>query len=339
MRALTAAIRLRASDKSRPVTASSRSCGLRERELSGKESRLAVQDFEVARGAAPVAHVRQPGRVFGGICQLLLLDPDLLAFPIADERIGHFAKRLLHRALIDERRLLRAGFGKPDAVSNSAAFEDRLQRAGAEGPQPCGTCEQPGERGALISADGGQRDLREIVCLGDADLCVRRDQLLLRLEDVRAAFEQRRRKSRRNLRRMWLVDERPPSSDAFGISSDEDADEVFLLFDPPFEIRDRGPRAEHELFGLPHVEHGGGAAVRKELRQAQRVLPRRERLARDLQFEVLFAQLEIGARHIADERTDDLTLRPLLRREGWREQTPWRVGTCPRSPAPTRAKT
>src|SRR6476619_2997576 len=57
---------------------------LRERELSRKESRLTVQDFEVARGAPPVAHVRQVGGVLRGTCQLLLLAPDLLAFPIGN---------------------------------------------------------------------------------------------------------------------------------------------------------------------------------------------------------------------------------------------------------------
>ena len=117
----------------------------------------------------------------------------------------------------------------------------------------------------------GQRDLREIVCLRDPDLCVRCDQLLLRLEDVGAAFEQGRRKSRWNLQWMWLVDEPPSSNDALGVCSHEDADEVFLLFDPLFQIGDRGAGAEYELFSLSHVEHGCGAAVRKNLCQAQRV--------------------------------------------------------------------
>ena len=70
--------------------------------------------------------------------------------------------------------------------------------------------------------------------------------------------------------------------------------------------------AVDELFGLPHVQHGRRAAVRKQLRQPQRVSPGRERPARDLEFEILFAQLEIRARQVADERTDDLTLRPLF---------------------------
>ena len=173
-------------------------------------------------------------------CCCWILTSWLFRYPTSAS--DNFAKRLLHGALIDERHLLGAGFGKPDTVSNPPSFEDRLQRAGADAPQTRRTCEQPGESRTLRSADGGQRNLREIVCLGDADLCVRRHQLLLRLQDVRSAFEQRRRKSRGNLRWMWLVDERSTSSDAFGISSDEDADEVLLLFDPPFEIGDRGAR-------------------------------------------------------------------------------------------------
>jgi hypothetical protein len=103
--------------------------------LSGKRSRLTVQDFQVACRAAPVSDVRQPGRVFGGDCQLLLLAPDLLALPLRNERVGDVAKSLLHRPLVDERRFLSAGFRDPDTVANPAALENRLKRARAERPE------------------------------------------------------------------------------------------------------------------------------------------------------------------------------------------------------------
>ena len=50
---------------------------------------------------------------------------------------------------------------------------------------------------------------------------------------------------------MWLVDQRSTSSDAFGIPSDEDAEEVLLLFDPPFEI---GRNPEGIARGRPLVD-------------------------------------------------------------------------------------
>src|SRR5215813_14188343 len=114
---------------------------------------------------------------------------------------------------------------------------------------------------------------------------------------------------------MRLIDERPAAPDTLGIPAHENADEVLLLRDALFEVRDGGPRAEHELLGLPDVEHGRRATVREQLRQAQRVLSGRERPARDLQLEILLAQLEIGDRDVADEGTDDLTLGPFLRKE------------------------
>jgi hypothetical protein len=43
--------------------------------------------------------------------------------------------------------------------------------------------------GALRPAHRRQRDLGKEIRLGDADLCVRSDQLLFRLEDVRSAFD------------------------------------------------------------------------------------------------------------------------------------------------------
>jgi len=96
--------------------------GLRQHELGSEESRLAVQHLEVARRASPVSHVRQEGRVFRGGCQLLLLNSDLPASSIANQRVRHFTKRLLHGALIDERGFVRTGFGKPDTIPDSASF-------------------------------------------------------------------------------------------------------------------------------------------------------------------------------------------------------------------------
>src|SRR4029077_5947050 len=92
--------------------------GLCQRELRRKEPGFAIEDLEVAGRASPVAQVRQPGRVFRGTRQLLLLEPDLVALAIADERVGDLAKRLLHGALVDERGLFRPGFGKADAIAD-----------------------------------------------------------------------------------------------------------------------------------------------------------------------------------------------------------------------------
>ena len=167
----------------------------------------------------------------------------------------------------------------------------------------------------MISARGGQRDLRKVVCFGDADLRVRSDQLLLRLEDVRAALEQTTTEVPQELpvdvagRRASFLERR---SRGFFPTR-------MLMKFSCCSIRcsrsGSRRRGEDELFSLSHIEHGRGAAVGKDLSQSQRVLSRGERLARDLQFEVLFAQLKIGARNIADQRADDLTLRPLLREQ------------------------
>src|SRR4029450_4458123 len=137
---------------------------------------------------------------------------------------------------------------------------------------PCGAGEEMAEGGALISAGGGQGDAREKVSLRHADLCVRRDQLLLGLEDVGPPFEQRRWQARWHFHGLWLVDEPAPSNDAIGVPAHEDGDEIPLLFDPLFEIGDRRACAEDELFSLPDVEEGGGPSVRQNLCQPQRIL-------------------------------------------------------------------
>ena len=47
------------------------------------------------------------------------------------------------------------------------------------------------------------------------------------------------------------------------------------------------------------------------MRQAERFLPRRQRALRDLQFDVQFAQREIGTGHLANHRDQDSAPGPL----------------------------
>jgi hypothetical protein len=86
---------------------------------------------------------------------------------------------------------------------------------------------------------------------------------------------------------MRLVDEPSPANDGFGVRPHQNADEVLLLFDAGFKIRNGSARTEYELFGLSHIEHRRGPAIGKDLCQAQRVRSGRERLTGDLQLEVL----------------------------------------------------
>ena len=111
---------------------------------------------------------------------------------------------------------------------------------------------------------------------------------------------------------MRLVYEILSASYALWVSAQQNADEILLLLDPAFKVGDGSARGKYQLLSLPHVKHGSGAVIGEHLGQTQRVLSGSERLLRDLELQIQFAQLKIGAGNIAYQRIDDLALGPFL---------------------------
>src|SRR3954452_7187860 len=123
-----------------------------ERQLRGEQPRVGVQHFEVARRAALVAHVGEAARVLRGRPQQLLLLAEFPALLIPGQRIGHFAKRLLHGLPIYELGFLAARFCELDLRSQPAGGEHRLDRAERQRPERRRSRNQSGEGTALESA-------------------------------------------------------------------------------------------------------------------------------------------------------------------------------------------
>ena len=96
------------------------------------------------------------------------------------------------------------------------------------------------------------------------------------------------------------------------IFAEQNADEVLLLLNPLFKVRDGCSGGKDELLSLADIEQRGCAVIGKNLGQPERVFSRRKRLARDFQFQIQLAQLEICAGHVAHQRTDNRALCPLL---------------------------
>ena len=80
----------------------------------------------------------------------------------------------------------------------------------------------------------------------------------------------------RGFGRLALFGQNLTSWDGARILSEEDAQEIFLLLDLLFQSRDFCARGKNQLFRLAHVQQRGRAAIRKNLRQPQRFLPRIE---------------------------------------------------------------
>ena len=88
-----------------------RAARLREREFSGKERPLAVQDFEIGGGASRVAQVGQTDGLLQVLDGILLANPDLVEFLVADQRIGYISERVLNRLPVSDQRLLMLRLG------------------------------------------------------------------------------------------------------------------------------------------------------------------------------------------------------------------------------------
>ena len=67
---------------------------------------------------------------------------------------------------------------------------------------------------------------------------------------------------------MRLIDKLPAAGDGLRIVAQKDADEIFLLLDAPFQVRDGGRRGIYQLLGLSHIEHRRSAAISKDLSQS-----------------------------------------------------------------------
>src|SRR5262245_47756974 len=79
---------------------------LREADFGREEARVGVEDLQVAGGAAAIADVREASRVLGRGGELFELHARRARPGVPHERVGHFAEGLLHRARVDDGRLL-----------------------------------------------------------------------------------------------------------------------------------------------------------------------------------------------------------------------------------------
>src|SRR5262249_14564096 len=129
---------------------------LREAQLRAEESRVGVEDLEVARRAALVAELREPPRVLRRADQQPLLLAEFTRPAIADQRIGHLAERVLDRLLIGEHQLLLACLRLRDLRSDAARCEDRRCSRRGQAPYRARAREERAQRRALESTGAGQ---------------------------------------------------------------------------------------------------------------------------------------------------------------------------------------
>src|SRR5438445_8267929 len=109
---------------------------LREREFSGKQRPLAVQNFEIRCGASLIAHVGEPNGLLQVRDGIFLAHPHLMKFLISDDCVRNIPERALNRLLVRDQSLLMLRLCQPQISPKSSAGENRLAHLCAVRPGP-----------------------------------------------------------------------------------------------------------------------------------------------------------------------------------------------------------
>src|SRR6201984_2330152 len=120
------------------------------------------QDFQIAGGAAHVAHVGKTRRVLCGLEEQLLLRAEFPRLAIRDQGIGDAAKGSQNRLLVKQRSRLLLGLGQTHSRAKSTPRKDRLSEQSAKTPHAGRSREQIRERRTLDPATATEHDLGKI---------------------------------------------------------------------------------------------------------------------------------------------------------------------------------
>ncbi len=134
---------------------------------------------------------------------------------------------------------------------------------------------------------------------------VRRDQVVLGLANIGAAFEQRRWKSGGQFGRCSDLLQSLAARDFGGRICEQQVQCIFGLRDGPLHARNRCGRGVQELLGLLHFQAVGRAAILALSDQPQVVAPDVIVVLGDFKLQIQLPHLKIGGHDIGDQRNDD----------------------------------
>src|SRR5262249_7081757 len=169
------------------------------------------------------------------------------------------------------------GLGRAQIPAKCPTRENGLAHLSAVRPNPCLRTQQACERAASSERSATrsrQRNLREELCLRNSNFRVGRVKDLFRLANVRAPFQESRRKSCRHLRWQRLFYKRSPPRHGLRIISEQNTDGVFFLSDLSFQIRNLRVCSVECLLRLQDIQLGGYAMFDAQFRKLGRILLR-----------------------------------------------------------------
>ena len=219
------------------------------------------------------------------------------SLPVADERVRHFAKRLLHRPLLAERRLLRARLRERHLRSRAPGGEDRLRQAGGRRPDPAPPLNSAPSAVLWTPPVPVSVIVGKYAARATPISRIGRDDLLFGRLDVGPPLEQRRWQPGGHVRRVRLLGQRrargrsarglPPSSTLMKFSCCSIC---------AFERRDRRRSRRRPSCSAwrTSTQRGRAALLAHAASGRSDSLPRRERAPRDVELAVERAQTEIA---------------------------------------------
>src|SRR5207249_1594135 len=193
--------------------------------LGGEELLLGLQDLEVVGEAPQVTGVGEADRLAIRVHGAGLLFLDVGELLVGDQGGRDFGEGVGHALLVLGLRQLPAGDGGAVLVLQAPSLEQGGEKAAAGGPGPS-LPEEVRHLRRHAAERPREADRWEEVRDGDADIGVRRHELLLGLAQVGPALQKLGGESGRDVRREDLVVEARPAGDGAGVPPQQEAEQV-----------------------------------------------------------------------------------------------------------------
>src|SRR5262252_2096293 len=150
---------------------------------------------------------------------------------MSDQSIGNFAERGLNGFFIPSHSLRAPRLGELDLRADLIRGEHRLRYLGRQIPSAAGGAEQARQGSACPAKHAAQGQLWKVSSLGNSDLRVGGDEVLLRRVDIRTALQEGGGQPRRNRGNDVLLRKRSSARDLARGFSQQQADLVLRLLD------------------------------------------------------------------------------------------------------------
>src|SRR5579864_2025709 len=226
---------------------------------------------------------------------------------IPDQSVGNISESMLDRLPVSDQSLLVLGLRQSQIPAKGPTCEDRLAALCTIRPDANLRSHEAGEGAApskRAAACSGQSDLGKKLSFGHANLCVRGDQNLLGLANIRTALNDGRRKAGWNFGRKSLLHQWKPARYVVWVVSEQDADGIFFLSNQSLQIRYLRICCVENLLGLEYVKFCSDTAIKPELSQFDRIGLCPYCLASDLELKIKLQESEVVTRKVADKGQD-----------------------------------